>query len=69
VWFETSGLDRIVHLVMETIEETRTMTVAEHKRRRSQAEKGGRRKYIIKMLHRLERKIDRVDKRTRGRIQ
>jgi len=58
-----------VHLVMETIEETRTMTAAEHKRRRSQAEKVRRRKYIIKMLHRLERKIDRVDKRTRGRIQ
>ena len=50
---------------METIKETRTISSAEHKRRRSQAEKVGRRKYIIKLLHRLEAKIDRVDKRTR----
>ena len=61
----TFGLDRIVHLVMETIKETRTISSAEHKRRRSQAEKLGRRKYIIKLLHRLEAKVDRVDKRTR----
>jgi len=50
---------------METIKETDTITSAEHKKRRSQAEKVGRRKYIIKLLHRLENKIDRVDKRTR----
>jgi hypothetical protein len=54
-----------VHLVMETIKETRTISSAERKRRRSQAEKVGRRKYIIRLLHRLEAKIDRVDKRTR----
>ncbi len=50
---------------METFKETRTILSAEHKRRRSQAERVGRRKYIIKLLHRLEAKIDRVDKRTR----
>ena len=65
MWFETFGLDRIVHLVMETIKETSTITDAKRKKRRSEAEKVGRRKYIIKLLHRLERKIDRVDKRTR----
>ena len=50
---------------METVKETRTKAAAQHKRRRGQAEKVGRRKYIIKLLHRLEAKIDRVDKRTR----
>ena len=50
---------------METIKETSTITPTKHKRRRSQAEKVGRRKYIIKLLHRLEAKVDRVDKRTR----
>ena len=41
------------------------MSAAERKKGRSQAEKVGRRKYMIKMLHRLEAKVDRVDKRTR----
>jgi hypothetical protein len=50
---------------METVKEPRTMSAAEHKKQRSQAEKVGRRKYMIKMLHRLEAKVDRVDKRTR----
>jgi len=50
---------------METVKEPCTMSTAEHKKGRSQAEKVGRRKYMIKMLHRLEAKIDRVDKRTR----
>jgi hypothetical protein len=50
---------------METIKESSTKSDAKHKRRRSQAEKVGRRKYIIKLLHRLEAKLDRVDKRTR----
>jgi hypothetical protein len=50
---------------METVKEPRTMSAAKRKRRRSRAEKVGRRKYIIKMLHRLEAKVDRVDKRTR----
>lgn len=54
-----------MHVVMETVKETGTMSAAEHKKRRSQAEKVGRRKYMIKMLHRLEAKVDRVDKRTR----
>ncbi|MDH5746669.1 MAG: hypothetical protein OEZ21_06930 [Candidatus Bathyarchaeota archaeon] len=44
---------------------TGTITGAKHRERRSEAEKVGRRKYIIKLLHRLEAKIDRVDKRTR----
>jgi len=50
---------------METVKEPRTMSAAEHKKGRSQAEKVGRRKYMIKMLHRLEAKVDRIDKRTR----
>ena len=50
---------------METVKEPRTMSTAKRKKRRSRAEKGGRRKYMIKMLHRLEAKVDRVDKRTR----
>jgi hypothetical protein len=50
---------------METIEKSSTMSTAEHKKGRSQAEKVGRRKYMIKMLHRLEAKVDRIDKRTR----
>ena len=50
---------------METIKKSITKSAAKHKKRRSQAEKVGRRKYIIKLLHRLEAKIDRVDKRTR----
>jgi hypothetical protein len=50
---------------METVKESRTMSAAEHKKGRSQAEKVGRRKYMIRMLHRLEAKVDRVDKRTR----
>lgn len=50
---------------METVKEPRTMSTAKRKKQRSQAEKVGRRKYIIKMLHRLEAKVDRVDKRTR----
>jgi len=50
---------------METVKEPRTMSAAERKKRRSRAEKVGRRKYMIKMLHRLEAKVDRVDKRTR----
>jgi hypothetical protein len=50
---------------METVKEPRTMSTAKSKKRRSQAEKVGRRKYMIKMLHRLEAKVDRVDKRTR----
>jgi len=50
---------------METIEKSDTMSAAEHKKGRSQAEKVGRRKYMIKMLHRLEAKVDRIDKRTR----
>ena len=50
---------------METVKEPRTMSAAKRKKRRSQAEKVGRRKYMIKMLHRLEAKVDRVDKRTR----
>jgi hypothetical protein len=50
---------------METVKEPDTMSAAEHKKGRSQAEKVGRRKYMIKMLHRLEAKVDRVDKRTR----
>jgi len=50
---------------METVKEPGTMSAAEHKKGRSQAEKVGRRKYMIKMLHRLEAKVDRVDKRTR----
>lgn len=54
-----------MRLVMEPIKETGTITAAKHKKQRSQAEKVGRRKYIIKLLHRLEAKIDRVDKRTR----
>ena len=41
------------------------MSTAKHKKRRSQAEKVGRRKYMIKLLHRLEAKVDRIDKRTR----
>jgi len=50
---------------METVKEPRTMSAAERKKGRSRAEKVGRRKYMIKMLHRLEAKVDRVDKRTR----
>ena len=50
---------------METLEETGTIEPTKRKKQRSQAEKVGRRKYIIKLLHRLETKIDRVDKRTR----
>jgi hypothetical protein len=50
---------------MATIKETSTMSAAKRKKQRSQAEKVGRRKYMIKMLHRLEAKLDRVDKRTR----
>jgi hypothetical protein len=50
---------------METVKEPRTMSAAKRKKGRSRAEKVGRRKYIIKMLHRLEAKVDRVDKRTR----
>ena len=59
------SFDRIVHVVMETMEKSSTMSAAEHKKQRSQAEKVGRRKYMIKMLHGLERKVDRIDKRTR----
>jgi len=35
------------------------------KKSRSEEEKVGRRKFIIKMLHRIEGKINRIDKRTR----
>lgn len=59
------GFDRIVYLVMETTEKPSTMSTAKRKKQRTQAEKVGRRKYIIKIMHRLEAKIDRVDKRTR----
>jgi len=50
---------------METVKEPGTMSATERKKGRSQAEKVGRRKYMIKMLHRLEAKLDRIDKRTR----
>ena len=39
--------------------------VEKPKKSRSEEEKVGRRKFIIKILHRIEGKIDRIDKRTR----
>jgi len=39
--------------------------VKKPKKSRSEEEKVGRRKFIIKLLHRIEGKIDRIDKRTR----
>lgn len=41
------------------------VTKGSRKRRRTQAQKMGRLKYIIKLLHRLERKVGEIDARTR----
>lgn len=57
--------NNLVHFVMETSKKPARKESQAAKKRRSQVDKVGRRKWIIQLLHRLDRKIDRIDRRTR----
>ena len=57
--------NNLVHFVMEIEKKPARKGSQAAKKRRSQVDKVGRRKWIIQLLHRLDRKIDRIDRRTR----
>jgi len=57
--------NNLVHFVMEIEKKPARKESQAAKKRRSQVDKVGRRKWIIQLLHRLDRKIDRIDRRTR----